>query len=192
MRIDRIEDRKQWVVHGRYDFPNFAIDPPPLHGFQVEPDNRVFGVEQVQLSRLAGSTCDNAHDNQWISGLWFDPERSGEGFVVEVIEDGRGLVYWFTYSPDDSGNQAWMMGDGEFEGSTLHIENLIQPVGATYGEDFDPADVDRLPWGSLTLEFIDNESGHASWDSAIEEYGAGDYPLRRLAQARLAECEAKP
>ncbi len=192
MRIDRIEDRKQWVVHGRYDFPDFVIDPPPHFGFQVEPDNRVFGVEQVQLSRLAGSTCDNAHDNQWISGLWFDPERSGEGFVVEVIEDGRGLVYWFTYSPDDSGNQAWMMGDGEFEGSTLHIENLIQPVGATYGEDFDPADVDRLPWGSLTLEFIDNESGHVSWDSAIEEFGAGDYPLRRLAQARLAECEAKP
>ena len=72
-------------------------------------------MNQIQLTRLAGTTCDNQLEHQWISGVWFNPESTGEGFVVEVIEDGRGVVYWFTYAADGSGEQVWLTGDARFD-----------------------------------------------------------------------------
>lgn len=59
--------------------------------------------EFLALTKLAGTTCKNQQPHQWISGAWYDPQRAGEGFMVEVNEDGRGVVYWFTYEPGDSG-----------------------------------------------------------------------------------------
>lgn len=165
--------------------PCLAIFPPQLGCFGSSITDR---LEHFQLTRLAGTACDNRHPNQWISGSWYDPERSGEGFVVEVIEVGRGVVYWFTHAPDDSGAQAWMTGIGNFDGNTLQIENLVQPTGARFGADFDPGDVERVPWGTLTMEFFDEDSGHVLWDSVVPEFGSGEHPLTRLARPMLAEC----
>lgn len=146
-------------------------------------------LEYLQLTRLAGTTCDNQNSNQSFSGAWYDPERDGEGFVVEVLEDGRGLVYWFTYRPDDSRHQAWMIGDGEFNGQILQIDNLIRPTGGRWGDNFDAGVVDLNHWGTLTLEFFDDGSGHVSWNSVDEGFGSGDHPIERLSIPRLAECE---
>ena len=38
--------------------------------------------------------------NEVFSGSWFDPARAGEGFVVQILDDGRALVTWFTYPPE--------------------------------------------------------------------------------------------
>ena len=103
----------------------------------------------VPLTRLAGTTCDNRQPNEWISGAWYNPDANGEGFVVEVIEDGRGVVYWFTHQPDDSGRQAWMTGDGHFDGQTLIIDNLLQPVGTRFRRGFRYRGNRFCPLGSL-------------------------------------------
>lgn len=182
----------------RVDSDRFVIERI-YHDFSGCPDNSVMPClagpisdrhEYVPLTRLAGTTCENQQPHQWISGAWFDPERDGEGFVVEVLEDGRGLVYWFTYRPDDSKHQAWMIGTGEFDGQELHVEDLLQPVGGRWGDNFDPEAVDLdNRWGSLTLEFFDEGSGHVAWDSEREGYGADEHPIERLTVPRLAECE---
>lgn len=154
----------------------------------------------TQLTSLAGSTCDNRSEYQQFSGAWYDPLRSGEGFVVEVLPDERVNVYWFTYQPDDSGHQAWMIGGGQFmeEGSGEDAissfseraqVNLVQPVGARFGEEFDPGAVEVNEWGNLELRFDGPDSGHIIWDSEIEGYGSGDYPIQRLAKPRLADCD---
>lgn len=143
--------------------------------------------QQSQLTRLAGTTCDNRQPHQDKSAIWLSP-HSDEGFVVEVIEDGRGVVYWFTYEPNDSGRQAWMMGVGEFSGNMLQIGNLIQPVGGRFGPDFDPAEVERVHWGSLTVEFTDFWDGEVHWDSVLPDYGQGSYAIRRLTRPMLADC----
>lgn len=144
--------------------------------------------DYVRLSRLAGTSCDTQHPLQELSGAWFDPERNGEGFMVEVLDNGVGLAYWFTYQPDDSMHQAWMIGSGEFEGQTLFIEEMIQPLGGAWGKDFDPDQIERIDWGSLTIEFFDEDTAHVFWQSKLKEYGSGDYPIQRLSRARLAEC----
>ena len=84
------------------------------------------------------------------SGSWFDPTRSGEGFALEVLADGRAIVYWFTYDLD--GNQAWMIGIGdESIGSGSFPLALLQPVGGRFGPNFDPDEVVNTPVGSARV-----------------------------------------
>ncbi|TVQ29024.1 MAG: hypothetical protein EA370_15820 [Wenzhouxiangella sp.] len=143
----------------------------------------------TQLTRLAGSRCDNQLEQQWISGAWFNPDQVGEGFIVEVNEDGRGVVYWFTHVPESNGNyQAWMTGDAFFDGQTLAIDNLLMPVGTAFGSDFDADSVEVRHWGSLTLQFNDDHTGQAWYDSVLPDYGSGQFTLSRLARAQLADC----
>jgi len=147
----------------------------------------------VQLSRLAGTTCDNQSPFQQYSGAWYNPDRTGEGFVVEVLPDDRAVVYWFTYQPDDSGLHAWMVGDGRIDSSENANEEaqveltLFQTDGGVFGPQFDPTEVSLFEWGTLEIRFESSEMGQVQWDGPAE-YGTGEYPLQRLAQPLLAEC----
>jgi hypothetical protein len=178
------------VLHGQYlvIYSNRDLEQEgePTFGTTVPRPTR-FIRDHVRLSQLAGTTCENQRDNQWMSGAWFNPEREGEGFIVEVLEDGRGVVYWFTYTPDGE-EQAWMTGVGEFEGNTLHIDNLVQPRDTGEGMPFDPSGIENMAWGTLTMEFNSDQSGHASFDSDLEDYGSDDFSIQRLARPMLADC----
>lgn len=154
----------------------------------------------VQLTQLAGTSCDNQSRYQQYSGAWYNPERDGEGFVVEVLPDDRVVVYWFTYTPDDSGLHAWMIGDGTFDSAgPILIDppppyaerirlTLVQTDGGVFGPDFDPEMIDFFEWGDLAIRFDDDDNGHVNWDGPAD-YGTGDYPIQRLARPLLAECE---
>lgn len=187
LRIDRIGEEHQLTLYGQNE-RICGVRPPMPPDDGCDNHLRNIRVTQVPLTRLAGSSCENQRPHQWISGAWFDPERSGEGFIVEVTETGLGLVYWFTYKADGSGEQAWMIGDGSFDGDRLVIDQMIQPQGGIFGKDFDPDLIDYADWGRLTIEFNSDDTGHIWFESNIEEYGSGDYPIERLAQPMLAEC----
>lgn len=161
-------------------------------------------LDYIQLTELAGTTCDNQSDFQQFSGAWYDPERDGEGFVIEVLPDDRALVYWFTYAPDGSGEQAWVMGDGEFitggiqiptpppgtPVATVIIEDVHLPTGTVFGSAFDPEAVELLPWGRFELGFLSEDEAHIYWESEMADFeGTGDYALQRLARPKLAECD---
>jgi hypothetical protein len=159
-------------------------------------------ADHVPLTRLAGSTCDNQLTfYQGFSGAWYDPERDGEGFVVEVNEDGRAVVYWFTHTPDGSGEQAWMMGDGEIKSwvinipppgvptHTIVIDSMVRPTGTRFGTNFDPDDIVWEDWGRLAIDFFRQGTGHVYWDSNDDDFGTGDHPIERLARPMLAECD---
>ena len=116
------------------------------------------------------------------SGSWFDPARNGSGWTVEELPDGRALVYWFTY--DESGEQAWTVGTSPSTGSRLDVADNLRPVGANFGAAFDPARVQRTPWGRLELDFDDCARGTARYASTLAGYGAGT--LRPVRLTRLA------
>ncbi|RFF30566.1 hypothetical protein [Wenzhouxiangella sediminis] len=156
-------------------------------------------LEHDRLTRLAGTTCETQSPYQQYAGAWYNPERAGEGFVVEVLPDDRIVVYWFTYKPDESGHQAWMVGSGRFPDEDLIVDppppwetqaemTLFQPVGAEFGSQFDPADVRRVEWGDFTIRFTDEDHGRVFWNSELDGYGSGDYAIERLATPKLADC----
>jgi len=90
------------------------------------------------------------------SALWFDPERDGEGLVLEILSSERALLYWFTY--DEQGEQRWLLSTGEIEtgdgGTRAVFSELLVTSGGKFGSAFDPDDVELEVVGSATMEFF--------------------------------------
>ena len=196
LRIDRLGGGTIQVERSVIDYsgcPPFN-GLPPADGEPVPLPCPVSPISdrsaQIQLTRLAGSTCDNQDPHQWISGAWFSPDRAGEGFVVEVFENGRGLVYWFTYAADGSGQPIWLTADARFRDNMLQIDSLLRPTGVRAGRDFDNNGLILQDWGSLTLDFDgEQDTGVARFDAFNPSFGSGEFQLERLARPMLAECE---
>lgn len=122
------------------------------------------------------------------SGSWFDPMRSGEGFAMEILPDGRPLAYWFTY--DINGRQAWMVGVGASSvGRGSVTLDLLQPVGGRFGPDFDPDEVVRKPVGTARLG-LSCEAGFNRFESTSPaDFVDVSFDLKRLAPIGPGACE---
>ncbi|MCE3001399.1 MAG: hypothetical protein LW860_01680 [Xanthomonadaceae bacterium] len=125
------------------------------------------------------------------SGLWFDPTRSGEGLVVQVLDDGRVLAAWFTYPPaGEPDEQAWIVAQGSvFDGATIRFPVVLRPRGARFGDAFDPAQVVDEPWGTLSLELRDCANAVLRWGGPAG-WGSGERALARLTVPDQLDCRA--
>jgi arylsulfatase A-like enzyme len=121
-----------------------------------------------------------------MSGSWFDQSHDGEGLVIEVLDNGKALVYWFSY--DGEGRQAWFFGLGEQDGSAVSIPTMYITSGGRFGPDFDPGQVRLTPWGSLTAE-LGCEFGRFDYASGLPGYGSGKQTLTRLTNPGAADCD---
>jgi photosystem II stability/assembly factor-like uncharacterized protein len=113
------------------------------------------------------------------SGLWFNPDQSGHGFVVETIQTPAGdqlLVYWFAFL---DGQPVWIGGVGALDRAVARIPVVIAS-GAEFPPDFSASDVILDNWGTLTFSFTDDDSARVTWNSLIKEYGNGSLDLSRL------------
>ena len=165
-------------------FMDWTLDPG---GDEIQ-----HGRLQLQrLSRLMGVDCGNRslppeRPEGLLSGSWYDPEHDGEGYTLEVLVDGRVLLFWFTYGPD--GKRRWFFNTGEIRGTKLVFDELLSSRGGIFGEDFDPELVEFTPWGSLELE-IDCQGGQARYSSAVEGFGTGNLNLQRLSFIEGLDCD---
>lgn len=120
-----------------------------------------------------------------VSGSWYEPASSGQGFSLHAIDQDRGVVYYYGY--DQAGNDLWLIGTWDTTelqyGETLSIE-MIQVSGGDY-PDFDPDTLERTPWGSLSLTFQDCRTASATLDG---EDGATTLALRKLGDTAGVAC----
>lgn len=136
-----------------------------------------------RLTRLAGQPCgtpfvassDTRHAR---SGAWFDPARSGEGWIVEALDDGRAALTWFSFDP--AGRPAWLFGIGELDADTLRVDSLQRLEGTRFGANFDPAALRASTWGRLQLDFSDCDGGTVRYVANDPAWGSGDYRVQRL------------
>lgn len=86
-----------------------------------------------------------------LAGAWFDPDRAGEGLLLDVFADGGLFLAWFTY--DDTGTPIWLTGQTrEWQATpgrpvTLALRRWQGPRFT----DFDPGDRESERWGEATL-----------------------------------------
>ena len=124
-----------------------------------------------------------------MSGAWYQPERSGEGWVIEILPGDRALVYWFTYPPQGAtGEQRWMIGVGQVTGDTIRVE-LMEPGGRVFGDA--GSEVSLRNWGEVSFTFSGPNAGMVRW-SGPDGYSAGQRPVRRLAGPPLATDGLSP
>lgn len=153
-----------------------------------------YGSGQLDLARLSvidGLDCAAPDDavvsgsSAW-SGAWFNPERSGEGFILEFVGESDLLAYWFTYDTD--GRQMWMLGLGELDGSMQVDMTMQRTAGGEFGDEFDPENVQLEDWGEVSFQFGNCEEASYEW-AAPEPYDSGGFSMGRLTMLKNAICE---
>ncbi len=147
-----------------------------------------FGAASNQLSASGvaanGSVADLAKVAAYsmgaeVSGTWYDPSQSGQGYIVEhILINGSPylLVTWFTYL---DGNARWLFGVGPVIGNEARI-GLSISSGADFPPQFVASEANIQPWGELLLSFSDATHGQASWTSSYAGFNDGAMPLNRL------------
>lgn len=119
-----------------------------------------------------------------LQGSWFNPNRDGEGFVLDFFstQDANGLVVYF-YTYDLEGNQMYLVGStteilpGNLDSLSIDV---FKTDGTSFGEGFDMGDVTRTKWGSLDLDFIDCGSAIITWFPTAPGYAEGSTEVIRI------------
>lgn len=160
-------------------------------------DFEAFGQSaSLQLGRLAhvmGTPCERPHGmtgrpaaaQAGLSGSWFDPQRSGEGYALQWINPHQAILTWYTY--DDTGRQYWMIGEGRIAADGRLVAQLHATRGARFGAAFDPDDVERFAWGQVALA-LDCGGGVAEYASPLAGFGTGAIDLQRLTGLDRLPC----
>jgi len=156
--------------------------------YQIGP--RHGRLQLVRLTRLMGIECGQppmqpTPEEALLSGSWFDPTHDGEGYIVEVLEDGRVVVFWFSF--DAEGNRRWFYDAGQIVDGKLVFDQMTTTSGGIFGPGFDPETVERTPWGALELD-LDCNTGTATYSSVEEGFGDGVLNLVRLTSIDQLAC----
>jgi cytochrome c2 len=85
-----------------------------------------------------------------IAGSWYDPDRDGEGFQIDVAFGGTFVATFYTY--DTAGNQMWLIGSGTIGGDSITVPVYVTDGGA-WGDAFDKLAVNRHLFGDATFTF---------------------------------------
>jgi len=149
------------------------------------------------LSKAQGGACGNKPPPEpptgsfdiipCITGSWYLMARDGEGYNVEVIGpelEPKLLAYFYTY--DDAGNQMWLVGSGPVDGDTAVVPVQVTS-GPVYGEAYDPNDVVRENWGTLTFTFTSKDTGTVARSSTMG-YGTTTYDIERVSSVTGLAC----
>ncbi len=140
---------------------------------------------QVSGSSNAISVDLNQHG---LTGSWYDPQTSGQGFEAEVFPDllspGTGLAFvsWFTYDSVVGGaeRQRWYTLSGPVvSGQPNASLTIYQNTGGNFNA---PPITESIPVGTATLSFDSCISGQLSYTFTDGSGRSGTIPLQRLTQ----------
>lgn len=126
------------------------------------------------------------------SGSWFTPERNGEGFTLQVLDNGTAHALWFTYPPAGSeAQQAWIYASGgRIEGDRIRFEDAVTTRGPRFGASFDPAALRIIPWGTIEFRFTSCNEGEVIY-AGPTAWGSGTRRVTRLTALAELECAGK-
>ena len=152
----------------------------------------VFAVIAILVSSMCFAQVNISEGG--ISGQWYNPSRDGEGLFVEVVDTNSGQqisVSWFTYDLD--GFQMWLVGNVAIQANQTSVTiPVFVTNGPKFGPDYDPADIMRATWGTLTLVFDTCSTGLLAYESSVAGFGSGGIELTRLTSLTQVRCTEPP
>jgi hypothetical protein len=125
--------------------------------------------------------------SQWHTAHWYDSDRVGEGWSLEVLDSGQALAYWFTY--DEAGHPRWLYGIGDIDGDRIEFADLLVTAGGRFGPGFDPEEVVFELAGTAVMQFDDCDSGWANITAFDQEFVVS---LERLSRTLQLDCDPPP
>lgn len=116
----------------------------------------------------------NPRLDQRFDGSWYNPATDGQGFNLDILDDGKTIIgYWYTYEDDGSGTQRWFALSGNLVNGIAEV-TIYQTSGGVFLQN-DPHSL--TIWGSGRIRTTD--CGHISFE--FESNGTfNTIPLTRL------------
>jgi YVTN family beta-propeller protein len=123
-------------------------------------------------------------DQHGLTGTWYNPSTSGQGFVVEVYPDtngaGQGVLSagWFTFDTTAAGGQRWYT----LQGGVSNTDPLAAlTIYANTGGNFNATPkVGATAVGQATLQFTDCTHGLLKYTFSDGSNRVGSIPLLRI------------
>jgi hypothetical protein len=116
----------------------------------------------------------------------FHPSRQGSQVAAEVILDSL----FAGDEPAVEYRQAWLTGVGIITDQHIQVSDVYLTEGGAFGDAFNPQDINKTPWGSLTIAFSSCHQASVNWSSNVvvndSPFGSGSYPIQRLAMNHAA------
>jgi hypothetical protein len=137
---------------------------------------------------VIGCTAVHAKLPGGISGTWYNPEQSGHGLSVNLVDPGLAVVIWHTFDP--AGNPLTLYIQGPVHGRTIS-GIAYAPRGMQFGS-FDPAALQLPVWGEVIIEFADCLGAVLRWSASDPAYGSGTIPIERLTYIDGVDCDLPP
>jgi hypothetical protein len=149
--------------------------------FEFQPDNQGLLPLTSQMQKIVPGDC-NRRANQQInrsrSGNYYDPDRDGEGIQLAREANGTAWVLtWYTYL---EGRQVWMLGAGTANGNRIDFDEMIITRGGQWGQAFNPAQIERINFGQIQLDFLDCNRVNVKIDPVLNDYEATEREMTRI------------
>jgi hypothetical protein len=128
-------------------------------------------MQVVQLAGLAGLLCNQRNDavasSGGVTGSWYEPATSGQGFGGHLTDENLQVMYFYGYT--DAGESLWLIGvyEGRVRLGKWMKLSMIQPIGGSFG-GFVPGDITDTGWGDLFIRFHDCRNGIARMSNGSE------------------------
>ena len=142
----------------------------------VNQTNLRLEVRDALTSRLAGS--------------WYNPNQSGHGLTLEVLDAETMLAYWFTF--DSFGEPFWLIAMGAHQGGGRVVLDAVMVEGGMFPPNFDPEMIERFDWGTLEIEFASCGEATLRWMPEAAGFESSEMPLVRLSKAEDNNCLDPP
>jgi len=122
-----------------------------------------------------------------VTGSWYEPSTSGQGFVLHPIDDNRTLYSFYGFEND--GTPLWLIGVGEemLEPGKSTVVTMHLAAGGNFGA-FNPDDISREAWGTVKITFNTCTKGTADFDGLS---GQQFMQMVHLAGVKGMECYAQ-
>jgi len=134
-------------------------------------DNYDYNGPDVDALLLSLLPSMNPRLDQRFNGAWYDPDTDGQGFSLEVQENGAVVSFWYTY--DEEGSQRWFLLQGNVSDGEAAV-TIYETSGGVFLQG-DPYNLDE--WGSGQFRAIDCD--HISLEIDSNEIST-TIPLTRL------------
>ena len=152
------------------------------------PLKRVIPGSDNICEERSGNTTQAVDINAGMDGAWFDPNTSGQGFLIDTHPDPEGgnfiFVAWFTYGEDTVSGQRWLTAQGSFEGSTAEID-VFETTGGSFD---DPQPPSTIKVGTMSIDFTDCSNAQLTY-SLPDDGAERDVAISRVIPGSKALCE---
>jgi hypothetical protein len=138
---------------------------------------------ELPMERIVPVNCDGgvpSPQNALRAGNWWNADRDGEG--VQLAPEGDGGLHILTFYTYLDGEPVWLIGTAVIDGQVIESGDVVVTRGTGFGPDFSAADVVRVPFGKIIMEFEDCNTATFRTESVLPQFPDIESEMTRIVE----------